>query len=147
MTIIADTSALLAAFDKDEEQHQKCASIYNKTGGFVYTIPVLTELDHLLRQRIHAAAAEAAAAHIVGRTSGPGAVDHIAVQGSADLLNIAEVRTFWARMEIDFADASVVVAARRFGTNRIFTLDHGDFRKLLPRDGRFNHFHIVPADS
>ncbi len=46
---------------------------------------------------------------------------------------------------IGLADASIVVLAGRYGTNRILTLDERHFRALWAPDG--GHFTLLPADA
>ena len=50
-----------------------------------------------------------------------------------------------AALEPSVADASLVVVADRYGTDRLLTIDERDFRVLVPSDGR--PFRLLPADA
>ncbi len=47
-------------------------------------------------------------------------------------------------LELGLADASIVVLAERYETNRVLTLDHRHFRAL--RTSRGTPFAVLPAD-
>jgi predicted nucleic acid-binding protein len=50
-----------------------------------------------------------------------------------------------AALEPSVADASLVVVADRYGTDRLLTIDERDFRVLVRSDGR--PFRLLPADA
>ena len=62
--------------------------------------------------------------------------------------DVAEARTIMHRyrdLAIGLADASLVVLAGRYGTERILTLDERHFRALRSPRGR--PFELLPADT
>jgi predicted nucleic acid-binding protein len=67
---------------------------------------------------------------------------------SFDREDVASARALIARyadLGIGLADASIVVLADRYATNRILTLDERRFRALRPLAG--GHFTLLPADA
>ncbi|WP_026930751.1 type II toxin-antitoxin system VapC family toxin [Glycomyces tenuis] len=150
MIIVADTSALLAVFNPRDPDHGRCSAMFNTTGGFVYSPLVFAELDHLIRRRVHYQAAKQAYVDLLERVTGPEATDYVGQLSVDDHLAVREIREKHDDMELDLADCFAVALARDWGTNQIFTLDEGDFRRLRPlADGSrdFGHFRILPTDS
>ncbi|MCD0443693.1 PIN domain-containing protein [Glycomyces sp. A-F 0318] len=149
MIIVADTSALLAVFNPDDRDHGRCDALYHEIGGFVYSPLVITELDHLIRERVHYKAAKQAFCDILDRVSGPNATDYLGQLNIEDYFAARDLRERYDDMQLDLADCFAVALARDWDTNRIFTLDEGDFRRLAPLPGGgagFDYFQILPTD-
>lgn len=149
MIIVADTSALFAVFSTRDPDHERCAGLFESTGGFVYSPLVFAELDHLLRNRVHYAVAKQAYEALMDRVEGPGATDYIGQLSIDDYLAVRELRGKYDDMELDLADCFAVALARDWDTNQIFTLDETDFRRLVPLaggDSSFDYFRILPTD-
>jgi predicted nucleic acid-binding protein len=146
MIIVADTSALMAVFARRDPDHNKCAEFFNAAGrDFIYSPLVMTELDHLIRARSrNFAIAQATLRALVDRVTK--SYDEFAPLGLDDFAQAADLRDHYADMELDLADALGVVLAARYHTNRVFTLDENDFRRLSPMD-KHNHFEILPTDN
>ncbi len=103
--------------------------------------PFVSELDHLVRRT---------SGSLPPRGSFPTVADgdyRLAAVTNDDLLTAAEVRSLYAGLELDLADAVGVVLADRHRTNRVFTLDQRDFRVIRPLTPGFDHFTILPADA
>lgn len=149
MIIVADTSALFAVFSIRDPDHERCADLFESTGGFVYSPLVFAELDHLLRNRVHYPVAKQAYEALMDRVEGPSATDYIGQLSVDDYLAVRELRDKYDDMELDLADCFAVALARDWDTNQVFTLDETDFRRLSPLpggDSSFNYFRILPAD-
>jgi predicted nucleic acid-binding protein len=148
MIIVADTSALVAVFNPADPHHERCSALFHEVGGFVYSPLVITELDHLVRERVHYQAAKQAYCDLLDRVAGPSATDYLGQLTIEDYLAVRDLRNKYDDMRLDLADCFAVALARDWGTNRIFTLDENDFRKLTPLPGEteFDHFQIFPAD-
>lgn len=149
MIIVADTSALLAVFNPRDPDHERCAGLFNSTSGFVYSPLVFAELDHLIRARVHYAAAKRAYEDLIERVAGSGATDYVGQLSIEDYIAVREIRDKYDDMELDLADCFAVALARDWDTNQIFTLDETDFRRLVPLpegDGGFESFRILPSD-
>jgi uncharacterized protein len=100
---------------------------------------ILAEIDyHLLKWG--GVAAETAFLEEVER----GAYDLV----SFDAEDVGRARPLvekYSDLAIGLADASIVVLAARFGTDRVLTTDERHFRALRGLDGR--PFRILPADA
>ncbi len=127
--ILVDTGPLVALFDPRDGAHQRAkAALAGLDEELVTTVPVLTEVFHLLGPA----------------TRGAEAVRSFLTKGGARVWWLAEgslARAFKLMDEygdhpMDLADASLVVAAEALGTTRIFTIDRRDFLSYRARVGR-----------
>jgi uncharacterized protein len=136
--ILVDTGPLVALFDPQDAQHERCVkTLKGITEPLVTTIPVLTEAFHML---------------------GPASVgsdrlrDFVENGGLAVwFFDRATVRRAFELMEqyadhpMDLADASLVAAAEAVGTRQVFTIDRKDFAAYRVRRGhRHQAMQIVP---
>jgi predicted nucleic acid-binding protein len=137
--LILDTSALIAALDPDQLDHEACASVLLASRDIVLSPFVLGELDYFIR-----------------RDRSVGDELELFSQVAAGALPLAEfsiddVRTahavidHYSDLDIGLTDASLVVLAHRHGIHDVFTLDHGHFRAVRALDGR--PFRLLPADT
>ena len=134
--IIADTSGLLALFNRRELAHERVASAVAEAPGPLVISPfVVAELDYLLATRLGVEAELA-----VLRELAAGAYE-LSSLGPGDLEVCADLVARYRDQEIGVTDASLVVLARRHQTRTILTLDHRHFGVLRPLDG--GHFKLV----
>lgn len=143
MIVVADTSALFAAFDAGQPEHAAAATVMEERLLIVSPL-VLTELDHLIHRDFGFGAAMQVSRALTDRI----ADGHyrLASLSNADLIAASDVRVHYPSLELDLADAVGVVLADRHRTNEIFTLDQRDFRAIRPLTKRFDSFRILPAD-
>jgi uncharacterized protein len=138
--IVLDSSAMFAALVHAEVHHERTrVALEQEEPPFVLSPFVLCELDYLL-------------ATSVGTTTELTFLDEVSAGayelGAFDGDDVAEARRIIERyrdLEIGLADASIVVLAKRFQTNRVFTLDERHFRALRGAGGR--PFVVLPADA
>jgi len=136
--ILVDTGPLVALFDPQDAQHERCVkTLKGIKEPLVTTIPVLTEAFHML---------------------GPASIgsnrlrDFVENGGlSVWFPDRATVRRAFELMEqyadhpMDLADASLVAAAEAVGTRQVFTIDRKDFAAYRVRRGhRHQAMQIVP---
>lgn len=143
MIIVADTSALYAAFDSRHAAHGGAANIVARQ-TLILSPLVLGELDHLAHRDLGFAAVMT-----IMESLGGGMADgqyRLASLGPRDLEAAHQVRRTYEGLRLDLADAVGVVLADRFKTNRILTLDERDFRAIRPLSKGFDAFRILPAD-
>ncbi len=69
----------------------------------------------------------------------------IAPFGAGDIAEAVAVVEAYSEIGIGLADASIVVLAGRYGTNRVLTLDERHFRALRTPTGK--KFAVLPADA
>lgn len=118
--IVIDTGPLVALFDPRDRLHERCRKVLRSlTAPLVTTVPVLTEVFHILSPN----------------SIGSDRVRDLAARGGMRIWHYDDAaleRSFqlmeqYADHPMDLADASVITAAERLGTRRVFTLDRRDF--------------------
>jgi predicted nucleic acid-binding protein len=135
--IIADTSGLLAFFDRGEPEHQSVSDAVALVAGPLVVSPyVVAELDYLLATRVGVAQEQA----VLRELSGGAYV--LSEFGAADMSTAADVIERHRDQDIGIADASIVALAARYSTRRILTLDRRHFSVLRPSQG--GRFSLLP---
>lgn len=135
--ILADTSGLLAFFNRAEPAHSAVRAVVEaETEPLVVSPFVLAELDHLVATRLGVDAEIAVLDELAG-----GAYV-LADVSAADLRRARDVVERYRDQDIGVADASLVVLAPRYRTRSLLTLDHRHFGVLRPLDG--DRFRLLP---
>ncbi len=131
--IVADTSGLLALFNKREPTHEQVVEYVNEQIQPLIVSPfVIAELDYLVSTRLGAEAEL-----IVLRELAGGAYD-LPTLSAEDLALCSDVVENYKDQSIGVADASLVVLADRYRTKSVLTLDRRHFDVLRPlAGGRF----------
>jgi len=138
--IIADTSGLLAFFNRSEPEHDAVRQLVGRlTEPMVVSPYVIAELDYLVATR---AGVEAELG--VLRELGSGAYVLPGLDAGA-LSSLTEVIARYRDQDIGAADASLVLLADRYGTRDILTLDRRHFGVLRPLSG--GRFKVLPGPS
>ena len=138
--IVLDASGLFAALDRDEPDHEAArAALEADPGPLILSPFVLAELDYLLIRELGIEFELSVLREVAAGAYTLAPFDEDAV-GEAEA-----VARRYADLRIGLADASAVVLAGRYGTNRILTLDERHFRALRTPTGRA--FEILPADA
>lgn len=139
---IADTSALLAVFNRTDAEHAACVKTRAQVGHLVISPLVLAELDYLVSTRIGADAAIAVLDHVLGKVD----VKRYEVPDLSPHLHAARaLMGVYKSMNIGLADATNAALAAYFRTDAVFTLDRGHFRAIRPLTGH-THFRLLPDD-
>jgi len=135
--IIADTSGLLALFNRREPAHVAVRAYVEAAGEELVVSPyVLAELDCLLATRVGGDGELAVLRELVG-----GAYV-LANLEAEEVARAVEMIERYRDLGIGIADASLVVLAERFRTRTILTLDRRRFEVVRPIGG--GRFKIVP---
>ncbi len=139
MTIILDTSGLLAAIDESQRLHERAREVLEKSQTNLVLSPfVLAELNYLVSKRI-GFDAEVAVLEEVERGA------YLLETFSAEEVGAAKrIIGGYRDLGIGLADASNIVLAERHETLDILTLDERHFRALSGPGGR--PFRLLPAD-
>jgi predicted nucleic acid-binding protein len=112
--------------DRFDALHGKCVEAFRQFGGnLVTTWPVLTEAFYFLD--------DSYSRNFLWEFIVRAAV-RVADIPFDDLVRIRTLMTQYATLPMDFADASLVVAAERLNLRRVFTLDRRDFLLYRPRN-------------
>jgi predicted nucleic acid-binding protein len=129
--LVCDTSGLVAFFDASDARHgEVSAAIDADPGPFIVSPYVLAEVDYLLATRRGVQEELAALDELSG-----GAWDLPACT-EADLQRARGIIDRYRDQDIGLADASLVVMAARYHTDRVLTLDHRHFRVVLTLSGK-----------
>jgi uncharacterized protein len=126
--ILVDTGPLVALFDPQDDQHNRCrATLKGIREPLLTTIPVLTEAFHML---------------------GPASIGSDRLREFVEdgglsvwfldrawLTRAFELMELYADHPMDLADASLVAAAEALSTRRVFTIDRKDFDTYRVRRG------------
>ena len=136
--ILVDTGPLVALFDPNDRQHNRCRTVLKSIREPVRTtVPVLTEAFHMLD---------------------PGSVGsqrlrEFVLRGGlsvwwldeSSLPRAFELMQTYSDHAMDLADASLIAAAEALGTRKVFTIDRRDFQTYRVRRGhRSISLEIIP---
>ncbi len=128
--MIADTSGLLALFNRAEPAHDRVRAAVEASDDALVVSPfVVAELDYLVATRLGVEAELTVLEELAA-----GAYE-LASLDAADLAACAGIVSRYRDQQIGVADASLVVLAKRHGTRTILTLDRRHFDVLRPFDG------------
>jgi uncharacterized protein len=141
--LIADTSGLIAASDKNVPESADCQSMLAEAGTVVVSPLVLAETDHLAKARFGSTARATLIDFIVFQVRrGRFRVPEITLE----LLETArQVRRKYAALDLDLADTVNVALAAEFRTDSVLTLDRRDFRAIAPLTSH-SAFRLLPDD-
>jgi uncharacterized protein len=126
--ILVDTGPLVALFDPRDAAHPRCRDILGTIReGLVTTVAVLTEAFHMLTPASRGASALRDFITQAGAT--------VWFLDAPALVRAFELMEQYADHPMDLADASLIVAAERLATTKIFTIDREDFTTYRIRRG------------
>ena len=138
--ILLDTSGLFAALVRNQRAHEAAKAALEAAGPpYVLSPFVLAELDYFFAREAGTAQELSFLEEIVS-----GAYDLVPFLAD-DVAAAARVIDTYRDLGIGLADASIVVLAGRFRTNRVLTLDERHFRALRTPGGE--SLAILPADA
>lgn len=135
--IVADTGAILALIDADDQHHAPLVALYDADpGAWVLPWAILPEVDYLLATHVGATAARLFREDLA---AGAFAVEW---GRDVDLTRAHALCRQYEGLELGLVDATVAAVAERLGADAIATVDRRDFGalhlagapKLLPRD-------------
>jgi uncharacterized protein len=126
--ILVDTGPLVALFDPQDQQHDRCRRILKEIrDALLTTIPVLTEAFHMLGPAS------------IGSDRLREFVEHGGLSvwflNQPSLTRAFELMELYADHPMDLADASLVAAAEATSARRVFTIDRKDFGAYRVRRG------------
>jgi uncharacterized protein len=135
--ILVDTGPCVALFDPQDVQHTRCREVLRILREPLYTtVAVLTEAFHMLSPGSYGS--DKLRDFIAG-----GGLS-VCFMGQAELQRAFELMEHYADHPMDFADASLIVAAEALRTRKIFTIDRRDFTTYRIRRGhRYYNVEII----
>jgi uncharacterized protein len=140
VTLILDSSGLLAAIDDRQEDHVAAREAIEFARGPLLISPfVLAELDYMILTRM---GQERELALLGEVARGAYRLEQFSEEDVTEVIGVVER---YADFRLGLADASNVILANRYGTLDVLTLDERHFRTLKGPGGR--PFRILPADA
>jgi predicted nucleic acid-binding protein len=141
--VIADTSGIIAASDRNARESAACREILQQAGTVVISPFVLTEVDHLAKARFGSRARTTIIDFVLGQARQQRF--QIADTGLEILDTARVVQHQYAALELDLADAVSVGLAAHYRTDTVLTLDRRDFRAMSPLTPH-KWFRLLPDD-
>lgn len=143
MIVIADTSGIIAASDRDSPDSAVCQRLLQDAGTVIISPLVLAEVDHMAKARFGSGARTA----IIGFILEQARRTRFQVPWtSSDVLSTAvAVQSQYAGLDLDLADAVNIALAAEYRTETILTLDRRDFRAVRPLTPH-KAFRLLPDD-
>ena len=130
--ILVDTGPLVALFDPRDAHHVRCrAALETIRDSLSTTVPVLTEVFHMLTPASHGADRVRDFVRAAGLA--------VWVMDQASIERAFQLMEQYADHPMDLADASLIAAAEALDTRKIFTVDRHDFSAYRIRRGHRHH--------
>jgi uncharacterized protein len=140
MTLIADSGALYALYDKADQHHLRVRSVLEAhRGPIVIPVAILAEVDYLLG---HWLGVDAELDFLDSLESGAFELEPFT---ETDVERCRELLAQYRDLKIGLADAAVIATAERLATDRILTVDERHFRAIVSKRGRV--FRLLPTDT
>jgi predicted nucleic acid-binding protein len=138
--LLLDASGFVAALLPNQPAHRAAASALSAEEGPLVLSPfVLGEVDCLVQKYAGVATEVALLEQVEQRAY------ELVAFGADDVAAARRVIARYADLRIGLADASIVVLAGRYRTDRVLTLDERHFRALRTPSGA--PFTLLPADA
>jgi uncharacterized protein len=114
--ILIDSGPLIALFDRDDNYYEKIIKfIKGKNYKFISTTAVITEVTHMLDFNVNVQI------NFLEWIMNEGVIIHEIKQ--ENLIRIIELTKKYSDRPMDFADATLVIAAEKTGIKKIISID------------------------
>jgi uncharacterized protein len=141
--VVADTSGIIAASDRNARESAACQEILRQAGTVIISPFVLTEVDHLAKARFGSLARTAIIEFVIAQARQQRF--QIPETGFEILDTARQVQRHYAGLDLDLTDAVNVGLAARYRTDAVLTLDRRDFRAVRPLTPH-KWFRLLPDD-
>lgn len=140
MTLIADTGAIYACYDRSDQHHAATTAFLGSRDESLW-VPalVLAELDHLVGVRLGERARAAVMADVLDTAS-------VIPFDQSAAGRAAHVAGVYSGFPLGLTDATLVVHAQDYRTLELFTVDQRHFRAIRPLWGG-DGFRLLPFDA
>jgi hypothetical protein len=127
MSVLLDTSFLLAFAFRRDANHARAAELMNelRTELRVVPAPVLVELFYMTMIRV-------SYSHALRLFSSTRTACHIEALNDADMDRMQQIMNTYADAEFDFTDVALMAGGERLGITRVCTFDRRDFSIFRP---------------
>jgi predicted nucleic acid-binding protein len=128
--LVADTSGIIAAFDRNAPEASDCRKLLQEAGTVILSPLVLAEVDHLARVRLGSAARTQILNMLLAQIQ---RMRFQVPEVGTEILTVAmSVVSRYSDLDLDLADAVNVALAAEYRTDALLTLDRRDFRAIRP---------------
>ncbi len=143
MIVVGDTSAIIAASDRNAPESAACRAVLQDAGTVIISPLVLTEVDHLAKARF----GSRARTEIIDFILAQALLSRFEIPATpVEILETARlVQRKYAALDLDLADAVNVALAAKYRTDALLTLDRRDFRAIRPLTPH-KWFRLLPDD-
>jgi uncharacterized protein len=122
MPLICDTGPLLAALDRDDPDHERCADLLENTNqDLLVPTLVLGELDYWCGK---IGLEDAWFTFLEDVDNGAWRIEHPSM---GDLQRAGQLQRAYRDLRLGVVDATVIALAERLSENKVATLDHRHF--------------------
>jgi len=140
MALVADSGGIYGLYDASEKKHRSIRKAFESEPGLaIIPMPVLSEIDYLLRTRL---GIQAELDFIDDVRAGAFTLEPISI---ADLSRSRALIETYKDLDLGLADACVIACAERLGIHRVLTVDERHFRVVRIAGGR--SLLLLPADA
>jgi predicted nucleic acid-binding protein len=127
VALVLDTSALLAALDAADPDHERCAELIGGASeNLIVPALVLSELDYWCHERL---SADVWLAFLEDVLNGAYQVES---PTQADLVRCHALQRTYADLRVGVVDASILALVERAQEPKLATLDHRHFGVMRP---------------
>jgi len=139
MALIADSGGIYGLYDASEKKHRSIRTAFDKEpGAVIIPMPVLSEIDYLLRTKL---GIRAELDFIEDIRAGVFTLEPCVDE---DLARCAALMETYSNLDLGLADACVIACAERLGVLRVLTVDQRHFRVVRTAGGK--SLVVLPAD-
>ena len=135
VTILADTSGILALLDRDDRHHQAAVEIVQKM-TLVVPATVLSEVDYLATKYLGERVANAFLKDIT-----EGYFNYLSIELD-DIRRALEIINCYRDVSLGLVDSSLVALAERYRIRSILTLDRRHFTLIRPQ--KIDYLELLP---
>jgi uncharacterized protein len=136
VSLVLDTGPIVAALNKADQDHERCAALIDSVGDLIIPSPVLVEVDYWLTK-------------LAGPDVWSGFIADI-LRGAyrmiqpteTDIDRAAELESQYHDLDLGFVDASVIAICERLGETQVATLDRRHYSVVRPR--HCSHLTLLP---
>ena len=140
MALIADSGGIYGLYDASEKRHKAIRAAFEAEPGLVIIpMPVLSEIDYLLRKKL---GIRAELDFIDDVRTGAFTLEALS---PGDVTRCAFLIETYRDLDLGLADACVIACAERLDSLRILTVDERHFRVV--RTARGKPLVLLPADA
>lgn len=140
MALVVDAGALYTQADADEPRHEAVTRVLlAEREALITTELAVAEADYLILKRL---GVDVELAFLTDLCVGTYIVECLTRE---ELLVARHIVARYRDLRLGLADASLVVLAQRYDTQRILTFDERAFRQVTPLQG--GSFTVLPADA